>query len=182
MAWTVPMTAVAGSVWTAAQYNTFVRDNLNELCPAKAQTPGGYFVTSATNQIVERTILQDVRNSPSDTTSSTSYGDLDASAGPQVTGTTGSMALIVVGGRIGPNSLAAGSVKMSWEISGASSVSASDNWAAGVVGVGTTGVGYTSRAYLQTGLTPGVNIFTAKYAVSSGTGSFLYRSILVMPF
>jgi len=71
---------------------------------------------------------------------------------------------------------------MSWEISGASSVSASDNWAAGVVGVGTTGVGYTSRAYLQTGLTPGVNIFTAKYAVSSGTGSFLYRSILVMPF
>ena len=32
------MTAVSGSVYTAAQFNTFVRDNLNETAPAKATT------------------------------------------------------------------------------------------------------------------------------------------------
>ena len=34
MAWTAPMTAVSGSVLTAAQWNTNVRDNLLETAPA----------------------------------------------------------------------------------------------------------------------------------------------------
>lgn len=36
MAWTTPMTAVANAVWTAAQFNSDIRDNLNETGPAKA--------------------------------------------------------------------------------------------------------------------------------------------------
>lgn len=181
MAWTAPMTAVAGSVYTAAQFNTFVRDNLNETAPAKARTAGGYFVTSATNQIAERTVAHAVVNT-ADTTSATSYSDLDNTDGPTVDVTTGSVALVSVGGRIGGGTVATQSVKMAWEVSGASSVSAADPWAAGVVGIGSTGFAYCSRAYLVEGLTPGVNTFTAKYSVSSGTGTYSARSLLVMPF
>ena len=36
MTWTAPMTAVAGAVYTAAQWNTSIRDNLNETAVAKA--------------------------------------------------------------------------------------------------------------------------------------------------
>lgn len=38
MAWTVPMTAIAGELWTASDFNVHVRDNLNETMPAKALT------------------------------------------------------------------------------------------------------------------------------------------------
>src|SRR5690606_12967068 len=44
MAWSAPMTAVSGSVFTAAQFNQFVRDNLNETAPARATTAGAHFV------------------------------------------------------------------------------------------------------------------------------------------
>jgi hypothetical protein len=189
MAWTAPMTAVTGAVYTAAQFNTFVRDNLNETCPAKATTSGSYFVTSGTNQISER-IVQQQYVGQQDQTAQTSYADPDGTPvagnnpinGPIVTAFTGSTALVVVGGRIGGNTTATASVKMSWAVSGASTISASDTWAAGAVGLGSTGFAYDSRAYLATGLTQGLNTFTAQYSVSSATGLFGFRSLLVMPF
>lgn len=181
MAWTAPMTAVSGAVYTAAQFNTFVRDNLLECAPAKATTASGYFVTSATNQISQRTGLQTIITA-SDTTSSTSYSDADDGPGPTLDVTTGSSALVVVGGRIGGGTVSTQSVKMSWEVSGGSSIAASDSWAAGGVGLTSTGFAYTSRAYLAVGLTPGVNTFTAKYSVSSGTGTYSQRTLFVMPF
>lgn len=180
MAWTAPMTAVAGAVFTAAQFNTFVRDNMAETAPAKALTSSGYFVTSDTNQISERRITQAFVGA-SESTSSTTYDDLPT-IGPSVTVTTGIGALVCVSGRIGPNSTSNASVKMSWEVSGASVIAATDNYAAGIVGVGTTGVAYTSTKAFHLNLTPGVNTFTAKYAVSAGTGTYQYRRITVMPF
>lgn len=181
MAWTAPMTAVSGAVYTAAQFNTFVRDNLLETAPAKAATSSGYFVTTATNQIGERSVQQAVINT-ADTCSGTSYSDCDNGVGPLITAFTGSSALVVVGGRIGGNSVATASVKMAWQVDGGTSISASDQWAAGEVGMGSNGFAYDSRAYMAVGLTPGLNTFTAKYAVSSGTGTYSARSILVMPF
>lgn len=182
MAWTAPMTAVAGAVYTAAQFNTFVRDNLNETAPAKATTAGSYFATSGTNQISERIIQQDyIQQQDAFTSTTPSDPDAPGIAGPQVTVFSGSTALVVVGGRIGGGTVSTQSVKMAWEVSGASSISAVDNWAAGVVGVG-GGFAYTSRAYLATGLTQGLNVFTAKYSVSSGQGFASARSLLVMPF
>jgi hypothetical protein len=175
------MTAVAGAVYTAAQFNTFVRDNLLETAPAKAATSGGYFVTTATNQIGERSVQQGFIPT-SDTCSATSYGDCDNGIGPLITAFTGSQALVVVGGRIGGGTVSTQSVKMSWQVDGGTSISASDQWAAGAVGLGSSGFAYDSRAFLATGLTPGLNTFTAKYAVSSGQGSYSVRTILVMPF
>src|SRR5215467_16116505 len=132
MAWTAPMTAVSGAVYTAAQFNTFVRDNLLECAPAKAATTSGYFVTTATNQIGERRAIQTI-TSASDTCSATTYSDCDDGPGPTLDIFTGASALVVVGGRIGGGTTSTQSVKMSWEVSGGSSISASDQWAAGTV-------------------------------------------------
>lgn len=184
------MTAVSGSVYTAAQFNTFVRDNLNETCPAKASQSGSYFVTSGTNQIAER-VIQQAFITQQDGCTATSYADPDQPGlagspppvpGPALTVFTGTQALVVVGGRIGGGTVSTQSVKMSWQVDGATTISASDLWAAGAVGLGSSGFAYDSRAWLVTGLVQGLNTFTAKYAISSGTGYFSARSLLVMPF
>ena len=188
MSWTAPMTAVAGAIFTAAQYNTYVRDNLAECAPAKASVVGSYFTTSDDNQVAERKVAQAIVDQH-DSFNSSSYIDPNASPtgnspipGPSVTVQTGSVAFIVVGGRIGGNATGTDSVKMSWEVSGASSIAATDPWAAGLVKLGQYSFAYCNRGYLATGLNPGMNTFTAKYAVSAGTGFASYRTILVMPF
>ena len=98
MTWIAPMTAVAGSVFTAAQFNTFVRDLLNETAPAKATTPGSHFVATGTNQIAERIPAQASVNT-SESTASTTFVNL-TTPGPSVTVTTGSSALIVMSAEI----------------------------------------------------------------------------------
>lgn len=55
MAWTTPMTAVANAIFTAAQYNTYVRDNLNQTMVAKATAAGQYFVSDGSHSVSPRT-------------------------------------------------------------------------------------------------------------------------------
>lgn len=180
MAWTAPYTAIAGGVVSAADFNTHVRDNLLATEAALAMNVGGFFVATGTNTIVERLPSTDFIDTQQ-TTASTTYTDL-ATVGPTVTVTTGTKAIVIVGGRVGPVTTGGtASCKLSWAVSGATTVAASDNWAAGIVGQSTTGVNYTSRWYLATGLTAGSNTFRAKYAVSSGTGTYQYRSLHVIP-
>lgn len=179
MSWSAPFTAVAGAVVGSADFNTYVRDNLNTTMPANASVPGSIFVTTGSNAIAER-FPDFVFIHTSETGTSTTYGDL-ATPGPAVTSNTGSSAIVFVGGRIGPNTGATASVKMSWDVTGATTLAASDFWSAGEVGLGTAAAVYTCRWYLATGLTPGSNTFTARYAVSSGTGTFADRSINVIP-
>lgn len=52
MAWTDPMTAVANTVFTAAEYNTHIRSNFAELAPQVAETPGYTFVYDNFNDSV----------------------------------------------------------------------------------------------------------------------------------
>jgi hypothetical protein len=181
MAWTAPMTAVSGSVFTAAQFNQFVRDNLNETGPAKAATAGGYFAVDGANSVAERNAVG-LLDSGSGTTTSTSFTDLDgpALAGPAVTVTTGVAAVVVVHGTM--SNSGTGSARMAYDISGASSVAAADNRGIGIFGVAGTGlVAGTTVLHMSGSLTPGVNTFTAKYRVSSGTGTFSSRRIAVFP-
>src|SRR3546814_19340432 len=77
MAWTAPMTAVANTVFTAAQFNQHVRDNLNETAPAKATAAGGYFVATGVNAIAQR-IADGNTDTNTGTTTSTTYTDLTA--------------------------------------------------------------------------------------------------------
>lgn len=170
------MTAVASSVFTAAQFNTFLRDNLNETAPAKAATAGAHFAVSGTNEISERLSATDVVLT-SETTDSTGFDNL-ATVGPSVTVETGPYALIIV--RASLENTGAGSSRMGYEISGATSVAAADNRGVHVFGVAGVNVG-GSDVSLWTALTPGSNTFTAKYRVSSGTGTFSSRRLMVFP-
>src|SRR5687768_10764740 len=92
MAWTAPMTAVSGAVFTANQYNTYVRDNLLETGVAKVTTAGDYFTSSGTNQINRRRVVREFV-ATSGTRDSTEYGDL-STPGPTVTVETGTHAFV----------------------------------------------------------------------------------------
>lgn len=177
MAWTAPMTAVAGSVFTAAQFNTFLRDNLNECPAAKATTPGSIFATTATNQVAER-IPAHAEVLTSETTTSTTYTDL-TTPGPAVTVTTGNAAFVYVSGSLTNSGTL--SSRMAYAISGASTIAEADNRGIGQGGDPAVFV-LASGVHLHTDLTPGANTFTAKYRVAGGTGTFLSRRIGVIPF
>lgn len=181
MAWTAPMTAVAGSVFTAAQFNTFVRDNLNECPAAKATTPKAYYATSATNQVSER-IPGQAGIFTAESTTTTSYTDL-TTLGPQTTVTTGIAALVFIYCFISNNTAGVTSW-MSFDVSGASTVAAADIRAISFrppVVTNPTDMRVSAAFYIDT-LTPGSNIFTAKYRASSGTANFDSRRILVLPY
>jgi hypothetical protein len=176
MAWSAPMTAVASSVFTAAQFNTFLRDNLNETAPAKASTAGAHFAVSGTNEISER-ISETASILVAETTTSTTFTDL-TTVGPSVTVDTGPAALVAIHGSV--ENTGAGSSRMAYDVSGASTIAAADNRGIGVAGVAGT-VLIASGVALHFDLTPGSNTFTAKYRVASGTGTFQSRRITVFP-
>lgn len=179
MSWSTPLTAAANAPLTASQWNASVRDDLLETAPAKATTAGAIFVATGTNAIAQR-IPSSTFTSATETTTNTSYVDL-ATSGPAVTVTSGTQVLIAVGGHMW-NDTAGGRSWMAFAVSGASSVSASDTTAythdisanGRIIGA--------SRVVLQGSLTAGSNTFTAKYRVTSGTGSWAQRNLVVVPF
>lgn len=175
MSWTAPMTAVAGSVFTAAQFNQSVRDNLLATAPALATTVSGHFAVTGANAIAQR-VSNTAAVLTSETTTSTTYTSL-ATAGPAVTATTGTMALVVVHCAMS-NSGSGNTCRMAYNVSGASSVAEADN--KGLVTSGTDTMG-ASAVVLEQGLTAGSNTFTATYRVSAGTGTFLSRRLVVFP-
>lgn len=174
------MTAVANTIFTAAQFNTNVRDNLNQTAPAKAVNAGGYFVTTAVNAIAERTAGDDFVNA-SETTASTSFTAL-ATPGPAVTKTTGTSAVVSVYGLVSIDT-AGVSALMSFAVSGATSVTASDTRAISYQpgSIASARSIRMSAVTLLTGLTAGSNTFTAQYRVTGGTGTFNNRRIAVLP-
>lgn len=111
------------------------------------------------------------------TTTSTSYTDL-ATAGPAVTLTTGTKALVVVS--CGLYNSAANSTYMGFAVSGATTIAAADASAIEIGGSNGTVFVAASRALMLTTLTAGSNVFTAKYRVSGGTGNFYNRAIVVI--
>src|SRR3990172_2877684 len=92
MVWTPPLTAIAGSVLTAAEWNVSVRDNLNTTAPALATQESTIFVGTGVNSIAERIPSEDAITT-SETTASVTPADL-ATPGPTVTATTGPNAII----------------------------------------------------------------------------------------
>jgi hypothetical protein len=183
VAWNAPMTAIAGGVVASADFNTFVRDNLNLTEAALAQTPSGFMVGTGLNAIAERVFSTDVVD-VLESTSSATYVNL-ATVGPQVTVTTGTRAIVAFGARIGDNSNTAGtpSTTMSVAVSGATTITADATWAAGIIqptALGRQVAIYTSRWWMFT-LTPGSNTFVCKYATTSDSPTFDHRSLHVLP-
>ena len=140
--------------------------NINSL----SLDPSGGFPASATATVAT-----------SETTTSTSYTDL-ATAGPAVTVTTGTKALVTVSGIV-YNTTASEFAVMAFAVSGATTVAAADLYGVTISPVAATvgdAIG-ASRVTLLTGLTAGSNVFTAKYKRSNaGTATFTTRSISVI--
>lgn len=182
MAWTVPFTAIAGSIFTAAQWNTYIRDNLQETEAGRAQTVSGYLVSSGYNQLSERTAAEHFPN-VSVTTQETSYADPEEAPGPVVTLVTDTSALV---GVYGAGRTSGGTAAwMSYEAKdseGTVLVEPQDTFA--VQFHVTTPDSWRGSAVNGTsGLTPGLTTFTMKYRVSSsGTGTFSSMRLLVIPF
>jgi hypothetical protein len=177
VAWTTPLTAVTNATLTAAQWNASVRDNLLETGPAKATTSGRLIVTSGVNSVAERVIIQDTVSARQSTTS-TSYVDL-TTAGPTVTATTGTTSLVFVTGRL-ENATSAQAALASYEVSGASSVAASD--ARGIKYEASAANANSRFAIVQFegSLSAGSNTFTMKYRATGGTAFFQDRVITVI--
>jgi hypothetical protein len=178
MTWTAPMTAVAGDVYTAAQWNTCIRDNLNETAVAKAQTASGYSVVSGYNRLVQR-VSGMAASDVAETTDSTSYTDLEADPGPAVTLLTGTRAIVSI---FGSGRTTGGTAAwVAFEVSGASSIEAADTYAV-QLHVTSPDQWRAGAVFGLDTLTSGLNTFTMKYRVStSGIGTFSSRKIAVIP-
>lgn len=179
MTWTAPMTFVDGYALTASQLNTHLRDNLLSCSTAKATTITGYFISTAKHKIVER-IPGFARIDADETTTSTDYADLTTS-GPSVTVTTGNAALVFSTMKLYINTANA-AVGAAWQISGATERDADDRNQVKIDGLAATTQGTRIGIMdLITDLEPGVNTFTMKYKVGSGTGGFDTRVLIVLP-
>jgi hypothetical protein len=181
MAWTAPMTAIAGGVFTAAQWNVHGRDDLNMLAPAIATAGGGWIVSTGPDTIAQRIPVSD-QVAAAGSTDSTSYTDL-SSAGASVTVTHGVRALVSIGAQVS-NTVAGLGARVSVDVSGANSQEAADfncfyaesgNASDAFKGAWTT---------IFNPLTAGVSTFTLKYraAGSGGVATFSSRFITVISF
>ena len=182
MAWTAPMTFIANAAITAAQMNTYLRDNLLETMPAKAtETGGAFFVTTGTNQIAER-VIKSARVETNQSTTSTTFTNL-ATVGPAVTVTTGTSALVMWSAemRNAAGSSQTATVSMTVDVTGASSIPGTDSRRF-TNSAEDDGLHQSFHAVWFDDLTAGLNTFTAKYKCSSGTGFFASRVVTVIPF
>jgi hypothetical protein len=179
VAWTTPLTAASNTALTASQWNASVRDNLLTTAPGLASTQGSIFAVSGTNAIAQRTPATNSVTGVTATSTSASYtATLTGFTCPSVTVTTGVKALIAFSTRQ-TASVAGNNVWTSVGVTSASSITASDNWAASWDG---TGQHYYCMTYLETSLTAGSNIFTEQCRVSAGTGTFSTQRISIVPF
>ena len=185
MAWSTPLTAVANAALTAAQWNASVRDNLNETATAKFTTGGQYFVSTAANAGAARIAGQGFYNTGAgtDTTNSTSFTAL--TGGAAATATTGTSALVFIWARMF-NNTAGGRSVMGFAVSGATTVAATDLRAVAATSNAANEEYWVGGAFLldstTASLTSGSNTFTNQMRVTTGTGTFAPRSIVVLPF
>ena len=114
-------------------------------------------------------------------TSTLTFTDL-ATAGPAVTVTTGTKALVIVGAYL-YNVSTGGGGDMGYAVSGATTVAATQTTSLVTEGVsaGVFSIFAASRASYLTGLTAGANTFTAKYrATVAGAANYQDRQIIVI--
>jgi hypothetical protein len=111
----------------------------------------------------------------SQSTTSSTYTDL-ATSGPAVTLTTGTKALVIIGGKL--QAAAGWTCEMSYAVSGATTISANNEWAISSYDNLNQQFSFAST---QVSLTAGSNTFTAKYRDQSTTGAtFANRYIIVI--
>lgn len=112
-------------------------------------------------------------------TSSSSYTNL-TTAGPAVTVTTGTKALVIISSEF-QNGAASFTGFMSVDVSGATTVAATDAKAIKIFLASSSNTQQTlTQAIIYTGLTAGSNTFTAKYRAAASTAYYTNRYISVV--
>ena len=139
----------------------------------KAYNGSAWFTVNPISNVDSARVLTD------QSTSSTTFTDL-ATAGPAVTLTTGTSALVlVIAGYVNTSSVGP-ACSMSFAVSGATTIAASADYQAALSADSGYNASSISMLTKLTTLTAGTNTFTAKYKMTSaGTGSFQSRSITV---
>ena len=113
------------------------------------------------------------------TTTSSSAGDL-ATAGPAVTLTTGTSALVIVNAKLGNDTNSCGAI-MFFQVSGATTIAVAEERSLLFENGGANSFYPRASAAYRVTLTAGSNTFTAKYArIAGGTAYFATRVITVI--
>ena len=198
MAWTAPRTWVTGETVTAALMNAQVRDNLLETSTAVVTTAGDLVYADAANSMGTRlaigsagTRLVSTGTAPvwratggmiGDATYTaagafpTSFQALNSalwSSGTQVqvTVTTGTQAMLWYGARFTQHPTLGSNVQISYQITGATTVAASNTWGTASESDPAGTLTNAGRGHYVTGLTAGSNIFTLNALVSTGAAA-----------
>lgn len=177
MSWTAPATFTDGNVLSAADMNTFLRDNMLETMPGKATGQLRHYIADGANRIIERQIVKEYIE-VADVTSSTSYGDL-GTVGPSIT-LVASQAVLVFWTMYVENNTAGATNCSSIDVSGATVSGPADSKAL-MIPIYTADKGrQVGMADIIAGLAPGTHTFKLQYRVDSGTGKFAKRSLIVI--
>ena len=179
MAWTTPLTWVSQAL-SAVRLNEQIRDNMNETAPGIASAAGRIIVTDGANSIVERIPDTAFNEGGAETTTSTTYAQL-ATAGPTTTRVTGTSALVIVTCEA-KNNTAGSEARVGYTVSGASSLGANDARCLLITSGSADDFFCASFVEIRENLTAGTNTFKMEYRVNSGTGTFRFRRITVIPF
>lgn len=180
MAWTAPITFVGNQEFKATHLNVYLRDNMLEMATPTATTESSYFMSDGGNSLAERNIKAKRETSSSSTTSTSFAAPTAGNAGPAVTVTTGTRALVWIGAQM--QNSAAGDAAMSWAVSGASTIAAANTWDIQLSGTTAANPCQWGNVHMHEGLTAGSNTFTAQYRTSGATtATFDKRIIIVMP-
>jgi hypothetical protein len=183
MVWNIPKTWVSNEVLTADDLNLYLRDNLNETAPAKATSPGGWFIGAGPNQIVERVPKFAWVTAAEETDGVSSGFNTLATVGPSVTVTTGSRALIFLSSGVA-NAVNESSSFMGYAISGATTQNPASGWSLRTDGISADKSTRRFAVFMEEDLVPGVNTFTAQYQVGTpaNIATFEDRFMAVWPF
>lgn len=162
MAWTAPRTWTTTELVTAAMMNTHVRDNLVYL----GGSSGAFVSTSAT------------------AFTNTAFADMDAlTAGPLaspliVSVLTQTSALVTVSASSIVQATS-GDCRISYRVSGATTVASNDNWSLRVSSASSTRGG--SFVHHVTGLTVGTNTFEMQARVTANNATIAGPTLTVIP-
>jgi hypothetical protein len=174
------MTAVANTAFTAAQFNVYIRDNLNATAPAVASSAGNLIVTTGFNAVTER-VPTVAFVGTSESTTSTTFVDL-TTVGPTVTVTTGIRALVTIGTSVS-NVTAGQGGRAAVDLSGATTSAASDTNSFLAESGNASDAFQGSWTTIYNPVNVGSNVFRAKYrSVGGASASFSQRLVAVVPF
>lgn len=185
MAWTSPMTAVDTEVFTAGQFNTHIRDNLNATGPRKVFGEAGYFATLSTNEIEDRGISQTLIGGEFSNDTDVYQDVKDQFGGTAFIATyTGHKALVMWTSDLRNEGVRNAAV-LSCRVSGPTTISASNDWGMVIDGHDQSNAkDRLSCFHWFENLTPGRNFFTLQLRSGSNGNTAVCGNIemLVLPY